>query len=167
LNPGPKIRARQWSRTAFALALLFASLPLASRLFLGSWGFDGAGELAGLCLVLGAYFHIVSRRRNKLPDDAAMLYRSIELASARGPREAIELLNRVIDRSPRFWQAYQCRAELHLAQQAPELALADLSTAIQLAPNEPHLYRLRAHVYELLQDSASAAADLERASRPQ
>ena len=165
MTPGPKTRARQWSRTAFALALLFASLPLASRLFLGSWGFEGAAELAGLCAILGSYFHLVSRRRNKLPDSAAMLYRALEVASSRGPGEALTLLDRTIGQNPRFWQAYQCRAELHLAEHAPTLALADVSAAIVLAPAEAHLYRLRAHIYELLEDPASSAADLGRAAQ--
>jgi regulator of sirC expression with transglutaminase-like and TPR domain len=94
-----------------------------------------------------------------------MLYRALELASSRGPGEALALLNRTIGQSPRFWQAFQCRAELHLAQQAPTLALADVSTAILLAPAEAHLYRLRAHIYALLEEPASSAADLERAAQ--
>src|ERR1035441_9929699 len=56
-------RVRQWSRVAWAMAFLFASMPAASKLFLGFWGFDGAAEIACLCLVLGTYLHIASRRR--------------------------------------------------------------------------------------------------------
>ena len=48
-------RARQWSRMAWAMALLFASMPAASKLALGTWGFDGAAEISCLCLIVGTY----------------------------------------------------------------------------------------------------------------
>ena len=51
----PVDRARQWRRAALALAFLFGSMPLASKLFLGSWGFDGAPGIACLCLVVAGY----------------------------------------------------------------------------------------------------------------
>jgi hypothetical protein len=46
-------RARQWCRAALALALIFASVPLAGKLFLGSWRF-GALDIACLCMLLEA-----------------------------------------------------------------------------------------------------------------
>ena len=49
-------QARQWSRMAWAMAALFASMPAASKLFLGVWGFDGAAEIACLFLILGTTF---------------------------------------------------------------------------------------------------------------
>src|ERR1700735_1172430 len=74
-------RARQWCRAALALALLFASLPLAGKLFLGSWRFDGALEIAGLCLVAAAYLYFAGREsRPPIPDSAAMLDAALHLA---------------------------------------------------------------------------------------
>src|ERR1035438_1112126 len=82
--PQNRARARQWSRTAFAMAAVFGSLPLASRIFLGGWGFDGAAEIGCLCLIAGAYFHIVSRRFPAVPDPATILERAGERAAS-GP----------------------------------------------------------------------------------
>ena len=75
-------RARQWRRTAWALAALFATLPIACKIFVGTWGFDEAFDAAGLCAVLGTYFHILSRRSlPAVPDDATMLDRGIRSGS--------------------------------------------------------------------------------------
>ena len=48
---------------------------------------------------------------------------------------------------------------------AAESALQDLTEAIRLAPDEPHLYVLRSHVFTLLGRESSARADLEAAAR--
>src|SRR5450759_5630113 len=85
-------RARQWSRTALAMAVVFGSLPLASRIFLGGWGFDGAAEIGCLCLIVGTYFHIVSRRFPAVPDPATILERDGQRASAGRADQAIALL---------------------------------------------------------------------------
>jgi tetratricopeptide (TPR) repeat protein len=144
-------RARQWSRMAWAMAFLFASMPVASKLFLGVWGFDGAPEIACLCLVLGTYFHIAGRRRSAaIPDPATMLDQAIHLASSGQPDEAIALLTETIRLSPQLWQAYQYRGELYLRQQCFDAALGDLNEAIRLAPEEPHLYILRGQAHGLL-----------------
>ena len=136
--------ARQWSRMAWAMALLFASMPVASKLFLGVWGFDGAAEIACLCLILGTYFHIAGRRRSQaIPDPATMLDQALQLAASGQMDEAIALLTQTIRLSPRLWQALQYRAELYLRQQSYDAALRDLDEAIRLAPEEPHLYILR------------------------
>ena len=161
---GRRARARQWSRTAFALAGLFGSLPLAGRIFLGNWGFDGALELACLFAFVGLYFYLLGHRLARIPDESAMLQRAIDLAVHGRIENAIDVLSRTVHLSPRFWQAYQCRAELRLAQELPREAADDLSAAIRLAPREPHLYRLRAHAFGLLGDEASAAADLQTAA---
>jgi tetratricopeptide (TPR) repeat protein len=137
-------QARQWSRMAWALAILFASMPAASRIFLGVWGFDGAAEIACLCLILGTYFHIVGRRRGPpIPDPATMLDQAIQLASSGQIDPAIALLTETIRLSPQLWQAFQYRGELYLRQQSFDAALQDLNEAIRLAPEEPHLYILR------------------------
>src|ERR1035437_6016144 len=136
-------RTRQWSRMAWAMAFLFASMPAASKLFLGVWGFDGATEIACLCLILGTYFHIVSRRRiPAIPDAASMLEEAIQLASSGQTDPAIAMLTETIRLSPQLWQAFQYRGELYLWQQSFEAALPDLNEAIRLAPEEPRLYIL-------------------------
>jgi len=159
-------RLRQWSRTAWAMAILFGSLPLASRLFLGVWGFDGAAGIACLLLIAGGYFHLVSRRKSPaMQDPAAMLDQAGQLASAGRTDRAIAVLTKAIHQSPQFWQALQHRGELYLQQEdAVPLALDDFSAAIQLAPREPHLYLLRAHTHRLLGDEASSQRDFDQAS---
>src|SRR5580700_10507047 len=76
-------RARQWSRAALALGLLFASLPLAGRLFLGSWRFDGALDIAGLCVFAAVYLYFVGRGpRPPVPDSAVILHEALRLAAS-------------------------------------------------------------------------------------
>jgi len=153
-------RALQWGRTAWTLALLFGSLPVAGRLFLGVWEFEGAAGLACLCLLAGIYFHILGRRAFTLPDSATMLDRAIRLASSGQTDEAIALLTAAIRLSPRCWQAFQYRGELQLMEgKSLEPALEDLTQAIRLAPGEAHLYVLRGQAYSLLGDHVAAARD--------
>lgn len=166
-DPGPTFhsKARQWSRAAWGLGLLFASLPLASWIMLGSWGFEGAGELAILCFAAGVYLQIRSRRKFRgLPDSAAMLGRAMELAREGRTNQALALLTRAIHLSPGLWQPYQYRGELHFRNNAPRAALDDLTQAIRLAPSEPHLFALRAYAYTLLGDEAAARKDYQTAS---
>lgn len=142
-------QARQWSRTAWALALLFASLPIASKLFLGVWGFSGAAELALLCALLGTYFHFTARRNVALRDAAAMLDEALFLARNGETEKSIDLLTKTIRFNPRLWQAYQYRAELRLMQGEPEKAINDLTIAIRLAPQEGHLSKLLERAQQL------------------
>lgn len=155
----------QWGRAAWALAALFASLPVASRVLLGSWGFQEAGELGFLCAVLGTYLEIRGRRRLKaLRDDAAALERALSLASEGRTGDALAVLTKALRISPRLWQAYQYRGQIRLREpESWSAALADFNEAIRLAPAESHLYRLRGQAYELLGDEASAREDQERA----
>jgi tetratricopeptide (TPR) repeat protein len=160
-----RLRARQWSRTAFAMAVVFGSLPLASRIFLGGWGFDGAAEIGCVCLLAGVYFHIVSRRFPAVPDPATILERAGERASSGRSDQAIHLLTEGIRLSPQLWQAFQYRGELYLRQDGQaDTALRDFSEAIRLAPQEPHLYVLRGQAYTLLADESSARGDYARAA---
>jgi tetratricopeptide (TPR) repeat protein len=163
--PQNRARARQWSRTAFAMAAVFGSLPVASRIFLGGWGFDGAAEIGCLCLIAGAYFHIVSRRFPAVPDPATILERAGERAASGQSDRAIALLTEGIRLSPELWQAYQYRGELYLQQGGQtDAALQDFSEAIRLAPREQHLYLLRGRAYSLLGDEASARSDYASAA---
>ena len=133
-----RLRARQWSRAAWALAALFASLPVSSRVFLGVWGFESAAGIAGLFLVAGTYLHILARRALRvMPDPAEMLDQALALARYGQVDEAIALLTEAIRLSPWLWQGYQYRGELYLAQQLPERAAEDFHEAIRLAPGEP------------------------------
>jgi tetratricopeptide (TPR) repeat protein len=147
------------------MAIVFGSLPLASRIFLGGWGFDGAAELGCLCLLVGAYFHIVSRRFPSVPDPATILERAGQHAASGRGDQAIALLTEGIRLSPQLWQAFQYRGELYLQQgDQQDAALQDFSEAIRLAPQEPHLYLLRGHVYSLLGDESSSRSDYARAA---
>jgi tetratricopeptide (TPR) repeat protein len=147
------------------MAVVFGTLPLASRIFLGGWGFDGAAEIACLCLIAGVYFHIVSRRFPAVPDPATILERAGQHASEGRSDRAITLLTEGIRLSPQLWQAFQYRGELYLRQGGQvEAALQDFSEAIRLAPREPHLYALRAQVYSLLGDESSARGDHARSA---
>jgi tetratricopeptide (TPR) repeat protein len=163
--PQNRARARQWSRTAFAMAAVFGSLPLASRIFLGGWGFDGAAEIGCLCLIAGVYFYIVSRRFPAVPDPATILERAGERAASGRPDRAIALLTEGIRLSPELWQAYQYRGELYLQQGGQtDAARHDFSEAIRLAPGEPHLYLLRGRVYSLTGDEVAAQGDYAKAA---
>jgi tetratricopeptide (TPR) repeat protein len=160
-------RARQWRRVALALAALFGTLPVASKLLLGSWGFDGAVELACLCLAAAAYFHLAARERwSPLPDSAAMLDRAIRLAAAGETARGIAVLDEALRLSPRLWQAREYRGQIRLGElDAAARALEDFTEAIRLAPGEPHLSLLRSHVFTLLGQESQARADLETAAR--
>jgi tetratricopeptide (TPR) repeat protein len=160
-------RARQWRRAALALAVLFGSLPLTSKLLLGSWGFDGAPGIACLCLAAAAYLYFVGReRRPPVPDSAALLDEAIRLAASGDTGGGIAVLDEALRLSPRFWQARQYRGQMRLGEpDAAELALDEFTEAIRLAPGEAHLYTLRSHVFTLLGRDALARADLEAAAR--
>src|ERR1039457_52519 len=158
--PQNRARARQWSRTAFAMAVVFGSLPLASRIFLGGWGFDGAAEIGCICLLAGVYFQIVSRRFPAVPDPATILERAGERSSAGRSDQAIALLTEGIRLSPQLWQAFQYRGELYLRQEdQTDAAIDDFSEAIRLASGEAHLYVLRGRAYSLLGDETSSQSD--------
>jgi tetratricopeptide (TPR) repeat protein len=162
-----RARVGQWRRAALALAFLFASLPLAGKLFLGSWRFDGALDIACLCLVVAAYLYFVGREsRPPIPDSAAVLDEAIRLAASGETGRGLALLDEALLLSPRLWQARQYRGQMRLGEpDAVESALKDFTEAIRLAPDEPHLYLLRSHVFTLLGHDSSARADLEAAAR--
>ncbi len=127
------------------MAALFASLPVAGRLVLGTWGFEGSAALACLCLIAGIYLHFVGRREvPALADPAAMMEEAIQLITSGRTTQALRLLTRVIRLSPRFWQARELRGRLYLALGDPAAAVADLTEAVALAPEESQLRALLA-----------------------
>ena len=166
IMPPPRGESRQRARTAYAMAAVFGSMPLASRIFLGAWDFEGAGVVAVLCLIAGVYFHIASRRFAAIPDPARMLERAGELAVAGRDRNSVAVLTETIRLSPQLWQAYQYRGELYLRQSNLPAALEDFTAAIRLAPREPHLYLLRAQTYDLMGDAVGAQQDRDLAGAP-
>jgi Flp pilus assembly protein TadD len=147
--------------------VLFATLPLASKLFLGGWGFDGAAELACLCLVAAGYLYYAGRaRRSPVPDSATLLGEAIRLAALGETGPGIAVLDEALRLSPRLWQAREYRGQIRLGKpDAAESALQDFTEAIRLAPDEPHLYLLRSHVFSVLGQESSARADLATAAR--
>jgi tetratricopeptide (TPR) repeat protein len=145
-----RARAYRWSRTAFALAALFASFPIVGRLVLGEWAFEGAGGIAGLWLIAGSYLYVRARRLAKVEDGAALLDEAIHLASTGDAEKAIRVLDRAIRENPTLWQAYQYRGELRMQAGETEKAIEDIEKAIELAPEEPHLYELRRRAEEML-----------------
>jgi tetratricopeptide (TPR) repeat protein len=145
-----RARAYRWSRTAFALAALFASFPIVGRVILGEWAFEGAGGIAGLWLIVGAYLYVRARRMPKVEDGAALLDEAIRLASAGDGERAMRVLDRAIRENPWLWQAYQYRGELRLASGPTEKAIEDFERAIEIAPEEPHLHELRRRAGEML-----------------
>lgn len=149
------------------MALLFASLPVACRIFVGAWGFEGAFEVSCLCLVVGTYLHFLSRRSlPAVPDAATVLDRAIQLAIGGQTDDGILLLTEAIRLNPRLWQAFQYRGELYLMRGGSVgAALDDFTAAIRLAPEEPHLYVLRGRAHLLLGDEMSARDDGEMAAR--
>jgi tetratricopeptide (TPR) repeat protein len=160
-------RARQWRRAALALALIFASLPLAGKLFLGSWRFDGALEIACLCLLAAAYLYFVGRdRRPQTPDSAAILDEALRLAATGATGRGLALLDEALRLDPGLWQAWEYRGQIHLgAADSAESAIKDFTEAIRLAPDEPHLYVLRSYVFTLQGRDSLARADLDAAAR--
>jgi tetratricopeptide (TPR) repeat protein len=140
------VRYRQWSRTAFALAALFASFPIVGRIVLGEWAFEGSTGIAGLWLAVGAYLHVRSRRVKAAPDPSAMLDEAVRRASIGETEGAVKMLDRAIRENPWFWQAYQCRGEIRFAAGDMAGAIADFDEAIRLAPGEAHLRELREQV---------------------
>ena len=145
------------------MAALFGSLPVASRLLLGAWDFAGAADLACLCLILGLYFYIASRRFPALPDPASMLDEAHQLAASHRSGDAIALLSEAIRQSPQLWQGYQYRGELYLRDGFLDAAIRDFSEAIRLAPREPQLFAWRAYAYTLSGDAESGSKDYETA----
>jgi len=144
---------RQWSKAAWALALLFGSFPVVGRMVLGNWEFGGSAEIACLLFAGRRLFPFAQPpaiRRESRSGNAA---RPGQPARRQRPRDrAVALLTKTIRQSPKLWQAYQYRGELHLRLGNAALAAHDFSEAIRLAPNEPHLYLLREQAHALLGD---------------
>jgi tetratricopeptide (TPR) repeat protein len=140
---------RQWGRTALAIGLLFASLPVAGRILFGVWEFYEAAAIGVICLVIAAYLLMASRGRT-IPDGAVMLERARVLTGRGKTAKAIGVLTQALRRDPKFWQAFEYRGRLRLSEGNYAGALDDFGEAIRLAPEEQHLYQLRAQVNSLM-----------------
>ena len=141
-TPPLRARARHWSKLCCAIGLLFASLPLVSRLLFGGWEFEGAAEIGAVLLIAAVYFYVISRRMPHYRDAAAMFEEAADLVAAGQMENAVALLTKTIRQNPRVWQAYQYRGQLHLQLGEYSRALANFEAAMHLAPDEPALRAL-------------------------
>ena len=131
-----------------AIGLLFASLPVAGKIVLGVWAFQESAAIAVICFAIAAYLYMRSLGRiPTIPDSAAMLERANRLSGSGKMAKAISILTKALGLDRKLWQALQYRAELRASQGDYRGALDDVSEAIRLAPQEQHLYLLRARVY--------------------
>jgi Flp pilus assembly protein TadD len=139
---------------------------VASRLLLGVWGFPQAAGMSIISFTVAIYLYARSLgRRSRIPDGAAMLDRAQALVSSGKVSKAISVLTQTIRLDPNLWQAYEYRGRLRVREGDYWEALEDLSEAIRLAPEERHLYFLRAQVYGNLGENTLAQRDYETAHR--
>jgi tetratricopeptide (TPR) repeat protein len=156
----------KWSRTAVAIGILFASLPVAGRLLFGVWGFPEAAGISGICFAIAVYLYARSvGQRLGIPDSAVLLDRAQQLVSLGRVPKAISVLTQAIRLDPNLWQAYEYRGRLRISEGNYSEALKDISEAIRLAPRERHLYFLRAQVYDNIGQETLAQQDYETANR--
>jgi Flp pilus assembly protein TadD len=149
-----------------AIGLLFASMPAASRILLGVWEFHEAMAISIICFAIAAYLYVVSRGRTlAIPDSAEMMDRARRLSASGKVATAISVLAKALCLDPKLWQAFQYRGQLRVSQGDYRGALQDFSDAIRLAPQERHLYFLRAQVYSMIGQETPAQHDYETASR--
>jgi tetratricopeptide (TPR) repeat protein len=133
-------------------------MPVAARIVLGVWEFQEAAAIAVVCFALAAYLDLRSRGRiATLPDSAAMIDRASRLTASGRMARAISVLTRALGLDRKLWQAFQYRAELRASQGDYRGALDDISEAIRLAPDEPHLYLSRTRLYSAMDEELPAA----------
>jgi Flp pilus assembly protein TadD len=138
---------------------------VASRLLLGIWGFPQAAGISIISFIVAIYLYARSLGRLRIPDGAVMLDRAQRLASSGKVAKAIAVLTQTIRLNPNLWQAYEYRGRLRVREGDYLEAIEDLSEAIRLAPQERHLYLLRAQVYDDLGQNVLAQHDYETAYR--
>jgi Flp pilus assembly protein TadD len=138
---------------------------VASRLLLGVWGFPEAAGISIICFTIAIYLYARSLGRLRIPDGAVMLDRARRLASSGKVAKAIAVLTQTIRLNSNLWQAYEYRGRLRVREGDYFEALEDFSEAIRLAPQERHLYFLRAEVYGSLGQDLLAQDDYETAYR--
>jgi tetratricopeptide (TPR) repeat protein len=139
---------------------------VASRVFLGVWGFWQATGLSIICFTIAIYLYARSLgRKLGLPDGAMLLDRAHRLELSGKVPKAISVLTQAIRLDPNLWQAYEYRGHLRARQGEYLEALNDFTEAIQLAPHERHLYLMRAQVYMNIGENIPAEQDYETAHR--
>ena len=137
-------------------------MPVAARIVLGVWAFQEAAAIAVICFALAGYLHLRSRGRIlSIPDSAAMMDRASRLTASGRLARAISVLTKALGLDRKLWQAFQYRAELRASQADYRGALDDISEAIRLAPEEPHLYLLRDRYYTAM-DKELPASDKKK-----
>jgi hypothetical protein len=81
------------------------------------------------------------------------------------PSAAVEKLTMAIASNPRLVGAYIARADAYSQTGATDLALADCRKAVELEPNKPEAYEIRARILLPLGNLVQAFSDRETASR--
>ena len=85
------------------------------------------------------------------------------LTGRRAYREAVESLDRALERKPGYPEVIWIRAQIHLWQGRPKDALKELDAAVaKLTPDRPETLNIRGDVYRLTGDLDRAAADYQR-----
>lgn len=79
------------------------------------------------------------------------------------PREALDLLNLLVQSNPGNADCLAARAEVEMELDMEEAARADLDAALRLTPDDTNLLLLRAEVLRRLGQTTAARRDLDRA----
>jgi Tfp pilus assembly protein PilF len=141
-------------------------MPVAARILLNVWAFQEAAAISVICFAIATYLHFRSRSRTPtIPDGAEMMDRAFRLTASGKMARAISILTKTLRLDRKLWQALQYRAQLRVSRGDYQGALEDFSQAIRLAPQERHLYVLRARVYSAMGQESPAQQDYETASR--
>jgi Tfp pilus assembly protein PilF len=141
-------------------------MPVAGKILLGVWEFHEATAIAVICFTIAVYLYLINRGRMRtIPDGAEMMDRALQLAASGKIAKASSLLTKALSLDPKLWQAFQYRGELRVSQGDYRGGVDDFSEAIRLAPQERHLYLLRAEVYRTMGKESPAQHDYETASR--
>jgi len=141
-------------------------MPVAAKITLGVWAFQEAAAISIICFAIAAYLYFRVRSGTPaIPDGAEMMDRAFRLTASGKMAKAISILTKTLRLDRKLWQALQYRAQLRASRGDYQGALEDFSEAIRLAPQERHLYLLRARVYGAMGQDSPAQWDYEAASR--
>jgi len=99
------------------------------------------------------------------PDNYIACFQLAKTQRALGePIKAVEYLDKATAIKPGFADGYALRADIHLALEKGNDALADVERLIELTPEDETVYLLRGRCHELLGDANAAYLDYQLAS---
>lgn len=107
-------------------------------------------KLTLLILLLLFPFSILAQQ-NKYQRDAALFSQARILYDEMQYDKALEIVNQLIENDNTYMWYYYVRGNIYLQKNAPDTAIANFSTGLLLAPEEPILYAERANAYYDLQ----------------